>query len=396
MYEILTKEELLNRQESFRSALDLLTSDWNTAVIISKVNQYYLEGTMQDGILIIKRDGGAYYFTRRSFERAKNESPLDNIYKMESYRDAAAISGADFGNTYIETDIATISVAERIKKYFNVDKLASLDKAILSVRMIKTAYERYWMERAGALHNEFYLSVVPTLLREGISEADFVAELYAEMVKFGHQGICRFGMFQTEMVAGQVGFGDSSLYPTSFDGPGGARGISPAVPLLGSRKRKLQKGDLVFVDVGFGINGYISDKTQVYMFGAKPSAEVLKIHRACIDIQNLTAEMLRPGCVPSEIYDHIINSLSDDFMRNFMGYGGRQVKFLGHGIGLHVDEPPVIANGFTDPLEENTVIALEPKKGIPGIGMVGVEDTFFVTSDGGKCITGGGSDIILV
>ena len=79
-----------------------------------------------------------------------------------------------------------------------------------------------------------------------------------------------------------------------------------------------------------------------------------------------------------------------------MGFGGRVAKFLGHGIGLQVDEPPVIAGGFTSPLKENTAIAIEPKKGVPGIGMVGVEDTYFVTENGGKCITGGGCDIIEV
>jgi Xaa-Pro aminopeptidase len=71
-------------------------------------------------------------------------------------------------------------------------------------------------------------------------------------------------------------------------------------------------------------------------------------------------------------------------------------KFLGHGVGLFVDEVPVIANGFDKPLEKNTVIALEPKKGIEGVGVVGVEDTYVVEEQGGRCITGGGRDIIVV
>jgi Xaa-Pro aminopeptidase len=71
-----------------------------------------------------------------------------------------------------------------------------------------------------------------------------------------------------------------------------------------------------------------------------------------------------------------------------MGYGNRQVKFLGHGIGLEIDEFPVIAKGFDSPLQENMVLALEPKKGIKDVGMVGIENTFIVTPSGGKCITG--------
>ncbi len=91
-----------------------------------------------------------------------------------------------------------------------------------------------------------------------------------------------------------------------------------------------------------------------------------------------------------------MGELDNDFLTNFMGYGKRQARFLGHGVGLYIDEPPVIAKGFNEPLEENMVISLEPKKGMPDVGMVGVEDTYIVTAQGSRCVTGGGSDIIVV
>jgi Xaa-Pro aminopeptidase len=79
-----------------------------------------------------------------------------------------------------------------------------------------------------------------------------------------------------------------------------------------------------------------------------------------------------------------------------MGFGQRRVKFLGHGIGLQIDEPPVIAEGFDDPLQEGMVLAVEPKKGIPGVGMVGIENTFLVTPQGGHCLTGDSRGLIAV
>ena len=252
------------------------------------------------------------------------------------------------------------------------------------------------MERSGERHKELLENIVPSILKEGMNEADFVAELFFNMVKLGHHGISRFSMFQCEIVVGQVGFADSSLYPTSFDGPGGARGICPAVPLVGSRERTLKSGDLVFVDIGFGMNGYHSDKTQVYVFHGRPTDEMIKTHRACIGIQKRLSELLLPGAIPSEIYNTAMGGLDKEFLQNFMGFSNRRVKFLGHGVGLVIDEPPVIAKGFDQPLAENMAIALEPKKGIAGVGMVGVEDTYIVTKDGGRCITGGGRDIIEV
>ncbi|MHB1155037.1 MAG: M24 family metallopeptidase [Eubacteriales bacterium] len=396
MQEFISKTELNERLIRFTTVMSKMNPDWDTAIILGKVNQYYFTGTMQDGMLIIKKDGNASYFIRRSYERAKDESQFSSIYPMNSYRDVVVAMGAAFGNTFMETELVTIGILSRLRKYFELGEIHSIDQVMQSVRSVKTPYELSWMKCSGKAHKEFLENIVPSILREGISEVDFVAELFEKMVKCGYQGVSRFSMFQSEMVVGQVGFGDSSLYPTSFDGPGGARGICPAVPLLGSRERKLQFGDLVFVDIGFGMNGYHTDKTQVYQFGSRPSDETIKTHRSCIEIQSCISEMLKPGVIPAEIYKTVVSKLSTDFKQNFMGFGNRMVNFLGHGIGLHVNESPVIAEGFREPLQENMVIAVEPKKGIAGVGMVGVEDTYIVTPEGGQCITGGGIDIIIL
>lgn len=98
------------------------------------------------------------------------------------------------------------------------------------------------------------------------------------------------------------------------------------------------------------------------MFGGKPSDEVQKIHRQCVEIQKKTAALLKPGNIPSEIYSSIIGGLDSSFLENFMGFGDRVARFLGHGVGLHVDELPVIAKGFDNPIKENMVFAIEPKK----------------------------------
>ncbi|KUK10042.1 MAG: Peptidase M24 [Clostridia bacterium 41_269] len=388
--------ELEERIKKFCRSADKAHPQWDNALILSKVNQYYFTGTMQDGMLLIKRDGTVSYYVRRSYERALDESPLPHIYPMESYRNAAEREGKDLGYVLLEKETVTLAIMDRLKKHFTFKNIGSLDPLVLSLRAVKSPYEIRLIRESGKKHHEFLMEVVPSLLREGMSEADLTAEIYEKMVKHGHQGVCRFNMFQTEIAVGQIGFGESSLYPTSFDGPGGAYGMYPAVPLVGSRERKLKKGDLVFVDIAYGVRGYHSDKTQVYSFGAEPPMEVIQIHRKCIDIQKRLAELLKPNAIPSEIYRTVIGDLDNGFMENFMGFGKRRVKFLGHGIGLHVDEPPVIAEGFDQPLEENMVIALEPKKGIAGIGMVGVEDTYIVSPHGGECITGGGKDIIVV
>ena len=133
-----------------------------------------------------------------------------------------------------------------------------------------------------------------------------------------------------------------------------------------------------------------------YVFGGTLPDEAIAIHRKCVAIQDQIVPLLVPGAIPSEIYETVTADLGPAFLENFMGYGDRSVQFLGHGIGLEIAENPVIARGFDKPLAEGMVIALEPKKGIPGIGMVGTENTFLVTPQGGRSITGNHPGLIRV
>jgi Xaa-Pro aminopeptidase len=274
--------------------------------------------------------------------------------------------------------------------------VASLDAQIARVRAVKSSYELAIMERCGAMHRRVMEENVPAMLREGMNEAEFACELYSLLVREGHQGIVRFGMFNVDIAVAQLGFGENSIYPTSFDGPGGCVGLCPAAPVLGSRNRKLRKGDLVFLDVGCAVDGYHTDKTMVYMFGQQLPDEVMALHRRCVELERWLASMLKPGAIPSEIYARTMESLDTEFLKNFMGFGNRRANFLGHGVGLQIDEPPVLAEGFDEPLAAGMVLALEPKKGVPGVGMVGSENTYLVTPEGGRSLTGNHPGLILV
>lgn len=396
MSEKVPASELKARLESFVRNMNELNPDWQLAMIFSKINLLYFTGSMSEGMLVIEREKGATYWVRRSYERAVVESELADIRPMNSYRDAASAYPVVPAVVYFETEFVPLAMMQRVQKYFPFESFKGLDFAVSMTRAVKSAWELHFMEEAGKIHQRVLEDMVPHILREGMSEADLAAELYATMVKEGHQGTARFAMLDTEIVVAQLGFGDSSLVPTNFDGPGGNRGLNAAVPSLGNRERKLKKGDLVFIDLGCGVNGYHSDKTVTYQFGAELPKAVQAIHQRCVDIQNRVAEMLVPGNTPENIWETIIAGLEPDFLQNFMGFGNRQVKFLGHGIGLTVDELPVLAKGFKMPLQENMVFAVEPKKGIAHVGMVGIENTFVVTPAGGRCISGTNPGLILV
>jgi Xaa-Pro aminopeptidase len=351
---------------------------------------------MQDGLVIVPRDREATYWVRRSLQRARDESEFGDIRPMGSFRDAAAALSQSPETVHLESERVPLAAWQRINKHFQFKQSASADLSLSASRAVKSAYELERMEEAGRIHQRVLEERVPDLLQEGISEAEFGARLYPVLVEEGHHGIARFGMFETEILLGHICFGESSIYPTSFDGPGGNYGMSPAVPLLGSRQRTLKPGDLVFVDIGCGVDGYHTDKTLTYVFKGELPSEAVAAHQRCVAIQDATAALLKPGAVPEEIYETITHDLDANFLDNFMGFGDRQARFLGHGIGLHIDEWPVIAKGFDEPLQENMVLAIEPKKGIAGIGMVGTENTFVVTPEGGRCLTGNHPGLLAV
>lgn len=382
------KIELEQRLKEFRAMMDKKEPGWELALIIGKINQYYFTGTMQEGLLFIPRDSESVFYVRRSYERALDESLFQSIQPMETYRDAAASMGKLPETVFLEAEMVPLAMYERLKKYFGFTNFKPLDACISSVRAVKSRYELDLMIKAGEIHKKVLEERIPKLLKEGMSEGDLTAVLFTVLQEEGHQGVMRFSMFDTEVIMGHVAFGESSLYPTYFNGPGGNAGLSAAVPLMGSRVRKLTGGDLIFIDIGCGFEGYHSDKTMTYVFGGSLPKHAVECHQKCLDIQCKIAGMLKPGEKPSNIYNTIMKSIDEDYLPNFMGYKNRRVKFVGHGIGLHVDELPVLAKGFDEPLQEGMIFAVEPKAGVEGVGMVGLENTFMVTPDGGKCITG--------
>ena len=387
-------QELADRLTRLRDRLDRQADSWRLAVVTGRVSLYYLTGTMCTGALWIPRDGDATLFVHRGYGRAVNESPLERIERINSYRDMAAAVTVPAGPVFLETDTLTVDNLALLRRYFSFDDVQPLGGHLLNVRAVKSDYELDCICRSGKIHAEVLDTLVPELLGEGLTEAQLGTAILNACMTRGAQGIVRVHMADWQLFAGYIGFSENNLMPTCFNGPDGTQGLHPAVPMVGSAGRSLRKGDLVFADTGSGVDGYHTDKTAVYSFGAAPCAAAVEAHARCVAVQAAVAERLVPGAIPSQIYDEVLAALDDDFLEGFMGPAGQAVRFLGHGVGLEIDEFPVIAARFDEPLQANMVIAIEPKKALPGIGMVGTENTFVVTEGGGQCLTGDHFDII--
>jgi Xaa-Pro aminopeptidase len=392
---LIPRSELDWRLGRLRAALDATSPEWRLAAVMHPVNLYYLTGTMPNGLLLVPRDGEAVLFARRAYSRAVEESAFPDIRPMRSFRDAAAALGSVPETIHIEREAIPVAHLERFAKYFPARQFAGLDQAIGMARAVKSSLELELMTRCGDIHRRAFEEIAPRLLRYGMSEAELGTELLAAMLAGGHEGVCRISMFGGELFLGSICFGENSLVTNPFDGPDGVRGFGPGVPVFGNRERRLRPGDLVFIDCGCCVAGYHTDKSIVFSCG-EPAPEVRAAHARCLAVQNAAAAMMKPGVLASAVYEGTVGQLDEEFREHFMGYADQNVRFLGHGIGLHIDELPVLAKGFDVPLEANMTIALEPKKGLAGIGLVGTENTFVVTPEGGKSLTGGETELPVV
>lgn len=373
--EYILRDEIERRWRRVRRFMDC-----DALIVVQNVDLFYLTGTVQDGVLWFPRDGEPVFAVRKSFERARVESPLRTIVPFRSYSELPSLIPSPGDLLGIEQDVVPVSAYEKLAQAFPKARLVDRSMAVRRARAVKTDVEQGEIRRAAAMLDAAFLDI-PGQLREGLREYELGARIEYVMRMQGHQGIVRVRRFNMEMFYGAVSFGDTAAYPHNFDGPVGVRGLYPAVPLNGSDKR-LTRGEPIMVDVCGGSGGYIADGSRAYSLG-EPSKQILETQDYVLDLNAWIENHLRPGAVPGEIYEQIQKKVAGTrYAADFMGAGGNQVRFVGHGVGLELDELPVIAPGFDEPLEPGMVLAVEPKIFFPGIGGAGVENTYIITETG--------------
>lgn len=403
MNNVIPAHELAFRWDRCKKILQQGIPQAHGILVFSRLNIYYFSGSFASGIFWLPLDGEPVLLCRRGDERAELESPLSHICPFRSYSEIEAILD-DLGFSLPKVVAAEMNglswaLSNSLMRHLPSHQFIPGDRVIGITRARKSEWELDILREAGFKHARCLTELLPPFLHDGISELEICHKISEIFFSEGHLGILRMENYGEEVFLGFVSVGDSANHPSAFNGPVGLQGVHPAAPYMGSATVKWTTGKPLTIDNGFNLTGYITDKTQVYWLGDKETMPVsaMHAHDFCIDLQHQIGELLRPGTRPSEIWHHCLAKVErSDWRDGFMGLGKNKVFFVGHGIGLAIDEYPVLADGFDLPLEEGMTLAVEPKIGIPGFGMVGVENTFEVTADGGKCLTGENFDIITV
>jgi Xaa-Pro aminopeptidase len=280
------------------------------------------------------------------------------------------------------------------RKLFSGTDIKDVSLAIRLQRAIKSSYELGLMRRAAQFSDQV-LGWVPNILRPGITELEMAGLVEAEARRLGHQGVIRMRLWGSEMFYGHLLSGPTGAVPSYLSSPTGGTGASPAIA-QGPSFKPIERHEPVMVDYMFCYNGYLSDNTRIYSLGALPQ-ELLDAHAAMLAVQAMITKVARPGITSGEIYHQALAKTRElGYEEYFMGAGDQRVRFVGHGIGLEVDEFPFLAAGQKLKLEPNMTIALEPKLVFPGKGVIGIENTQVVTPQGLESLNSYPDDIVVV
>jgi len=369
---------------------EMVIHNLEAALMVQNADLFYFTGAIQQGALYVPAEGEALYLVRKDYARGRMESGLKEVIPFKSPRDIPGIL-AEFGYALpaklgMELDVVPVAVMQRFQAGLGGCAVSDVTPLIRNVRAVKSSYEINIMKDA-ALILDKVCKRVPEILRGGMTDLELAAELEFIARKAGHQGLVRMRGFNNEIFFGHTFSGADSAVPTYSDTPLGGVGLSPSFS-QGASYKVINRNEPITVDFVSVFDGYMVDQTRMFSIGGLPD----KLMQAYVDmvvIQEHAKQAAKPGVTWGGLYDECLTMACDmGYRDHFMGSKGAQVSFIGHGVGVELDEYPFIARGLNEQkLLENMTFAFEPKAVFPGLGAVGIENTFWVAPEGLKHLT---------
>lgn len=205
------------------------------------------------------------------------------------------------------------------------------------------------MRKAVDVAQRAFQDTIP-LIKSGITERELAAELTLQLLRHGSEPELPF-------------------FPIVASGPNSAN------PHSTPTDRKLEMGDLLVLDWGATIEGYVSDLTRTLALG-EVEAELAHIAQIVQQANAAGRAAARPG-IPAGEVDHASRNVIE-----MAGYGQYFIHRTGHGLGMEAHEEPYIRAGNDLLLDPGMTFTVEPGIYLPERGGVRVEDDLLVTVDG--------------
>ncbi|MGQ9512684.1 M24 family metallopeptidase [Thermodesulfitimonas sp.] len=386
MPEELLQGEISRRVQGFQQRLQ--AEGITAALLTQSADILYYSGTCQSGHLYIPAVGEPVFMVRRDYEQAHLTAALKNVVPLQRFGEIPeTLSSFGLPKPEVlgyEGDVLPVSIYLRYQKLFPGTRFIDVSRFIRQQRAVKSLYEIEILAEGGRRLDQM-LAAVPRVAAVGRTEVEMAGLLEGEARRLGHQGLVRFRGMNYDFFMGHLLTGPSGAAPSFFDGPVCGPGLDPSFA-FGAGWRRLKADEPLYVDYGFAYRGYITDATRVFVIG-ELNGRLARAHAVALEIQAAVLEAARPGVTGGALYElAVAMAQKADLADNFQGWR-QPVRFIGHGVGLELNELPVLAAGVEEPLTPGMVFALEPKFVFPGEGAVGIENTVVMTENGVKRLT---------
>ncbi|WP_291529197.1 M24 family metallopeptidase [Bacteroides sp. UBA939] len=375
------QSELTLRRDKIRSLM--AQEGIEAALITCNVNLLYTYGRIVGGYLYLPLNAPARLFVKRP-NTLKGEY-VHPIRKPEQLPELLKENGLPIpAKLMLEGDELTYTEYTRLAACFPETTVVNGTPLIRRARCIKTEMEIEMFRRSGIAHTKAY-EQIPSVYVSGMTDRQLSIEIERLMRLEGCLGIFRTFGQNMEIFMGSLLAGDNAMTPSPYDFALGGEGLDSSIP-VGANGTLLQPGQSVMVDMGGNFYGYMGDMSRVFSIGKLPE-KAYAAHQVCLDIQEAVIESSKPGAVCEDLYNMAIGMVTKaGFADYFMGVG-QKAKFIGHGVGLEINETPILAPRMKQELEPGMVFALEPKIVLPGVGPLGIENSWVVTESGAEKLT---------
>ena len=352
-------------------------------LLTMNMNLYYVSGQVFNGYFYLPAEGRPYWFVKRLTVPETNQVHV--IRKPEQmpelFRD---LNLAMPRKLLLEEDELSYNECIRLQHVFRAEATGNASALIRHIRMIKTPWEIEQMRISARRHEAVYREI-PACYRPGMRDVELQIEIEKRMRMHGSLGYFRAFGSNMDIFMGSLLAGENAGEPSPFDFALGGKGIHASGP-LGANGTLLREGTTVMADMSGNYTAYQTDMTRVFSIGKLPD-RAYRVHRVALEIQARMERTAKPGVSCADLYRDALAMAGQEGLKDcFMGTH-LQAKFVGHGVGLEINELPVLTTRSKDILQPGMTFAFEPKFVLAGIGAVGIENTFLVTDSGVEKMT---------
>ncbi|USK35899.1 Xaa-Pro peptidase family protein [Bacillus sp. F19] len=359
------------------------------AIFFQQEEIYYYSGTGVNSVLIVPSDQNPILLVRINYKLGKKDSYISDVRPSmgirsiietlkEVYAERKIVLGLSF-------DVININLFHNLQRNIPNASFVDVQPFVWSQRMIKSDFEIAQINMAADISIKGFDHAL-SILYEGMTEIQLqklieeVTYSYGDegnMIQRGSNNRLSFGVVvsgeNTSIISGNwmtmTGLGRSAIRP------------------YGAGNRQISKGDLIIIDKGTIYQGYHADEARSFVLG-KANDRQKNLQKILIEVLDSTIDLIRPGVLVSDIYQKAeATATSNGYKEEFMGLGQYGFKYVGHGIGLEIDEPPLISAFNHTALKPGMVLAIEPKFIFPNEFGLTMEESVLVTDSGYEILT---------